>query len=250
MQVQSVKSKHERLRSSKAGSTRAQELQREVHEDCVGVIYMLDEVDKSVDAAEKNPKRFKLSQAEISERRKWVMSTRRRLETYLQDISSLPEVKDGNGDGPRVPEAEKYSLIPEESRQAEMGTSASRLDHSASNTVAGKLERSMRDENDAFIRSEGQHQAQIMAQQDTELDVLSHHVVRIGELGREMGQELDSQGQLLDEFGEEMEVTGTRLAAAQRKVQYVLDKAGTKGQLLIILVLVVVLVILIFLAIA
>ena len=36
--------------------------------------------------------------------------------------------------------------------------------------------------------------------QDQELDDLSSHVVRIGELGKEMGQELHVQGQLLDEL--------------------------------------------------
>ena len=36
--------------------------------------------------------------------------------------------------------------------------------------------------------------------QDDELDHLSSHVVRIGELGKEMGQELHLQGQLLDEL--------------------------------------------------
>lgn len=55
--------------------------------------------------------------------------------------------------------------------------------------------------------------------------------------------------QLLDELDAEIEGTSTRLAAAQKKVQYVLDKAGTKGQFLIILFLIVVLVVLIVLAI-
>jgi syntaxin 6 len=65
-----------------------------------------------------------------------------------------------------------------------------------------------------------------------------------------MGQELGTQGQLLDDLGYEMDVTQTRLAAAQKKVQYVLEKAGSRGQLIIIAVLVVVLVVLIFLAIS
>ncbi len=35
-------------------------------------------------------------------------------------------------------------------------------------------------------------------------------MLRIGELGKEMGQELDAQGELLDEFGYEMVGTQTR----------------------------------------
>lgn len=40
-------------------------------------------------------------------------------------------------------------------------------------------------------------------------------MVRIGELGKEMGQELHMQGQMLDELDQEIEGTSTRIAAAQ-----------------------------------
>ena len=215
-----------------AGSARASDLQQEIQEDSVGLLYMLDEVDRSIDAAEKNPKRFKLSQAEISERRKWVLSTRRQVESCSETFK--------NTESQRNMEINSTSYT-----NTTLGG-----DRKGPSTATQRLEDAVRDENNAFIRSEGQQQAQLMAQQDAELDVLSQHVVRIGDLGREMGQELESQGQLLDEFGGEMDVTGTRLAAAQKKVQYVLDKAGSKGQIMIIAVLVIALVILVFLAIA
>lgn len=56
--------------------------------------------------------------------------------------------------------------------------------------------------------------------------------------------------QLLDEFDEELDGTTTRLAAAQKKVQAVLDRAGSKGQLAIIGFLIVLLVLLVVLAIS
>ena len=56
--------------------------------------------------------------------------------------------------------------------------------------------------------------------------------------------------QLLEELDTEIDATSTRLAAAQRKVQHVLDRAGLKGQLGIIAVLVVLLVILVVIALA
>lgn len=51
--------------------------------------------------------------------------------------------------------------------------------------------------------------------QDEDLEQLSTHVVRIGELGKEMGQELHLQGQLLDELDAEIDGTSTRIQAAQ-----------------------------------
>ncbi len=39
----------------------------------------VDEMEKAVDVAEKNMARFGLTQAEISNRRKWVMQTRKKV---------------------------------------------------------------------------------------------------------------------------------------------------------------------------
>ena len=208
---------YEKLRAAPANSAKWRSLDDEVQEECHSLKYMINELDKAIDNAERNPDRFKLSQAELSDRRKWIMSTRRQVE--------------GVSDGTLPP---KQAAAPAP----------------APTTATAKLAAAVHEENEGFIRSEGDRQQQIMAVQDNELDVLSHHVVRIGELGREMGQELDTQGQLLDDLGMEMDGTQTRLAAAQKKVQYVLEKAGSRGQLIIIAVLVVVLVVLIFLAIA
>ena len=54
-------------------------LQAELEDDCQSLEYMVAEIDKSIDAAERNPQRFNLSQQELSDRRKWVMATRRQL---------------------------------------------------------------------------------------------------------------------------------------------------------------------------
>lgn len=211
MQLTALLAKFETFSATRPNTEAWRTLDDEIQEESHNLQYMIDEIDRSIDAAEKNPKRFLLTQAEISDRRKWLMKSRRQIEAIIN--GNLPSKKQHLG-------------------------------------VEEKLANAVEDENNDFIQSEGERQQLLMAQQDQELDVLNQHVVRIGELGREMGQELDSQGQLLDDLGEEMEGTQTRLAAAQRKVQYVLDKAGTKGQLLIIAFLVVVLVVLIFLAIA
>jgi syntaxin of plants SYP6 len=231
VQLRTLTTKYEKLKATETGSPKSRALQQEVQEDCAGLEYMLSEIDKSVDAAERNPQRFRLTQAELSERRKWIISTRKKVEAIAE--GRLPTRREDDAG------AAANSRLLGPSTGATSASSAS-----------GKLAAAVQEENDSFIRSEGEQQAQLLAQQDADLDVLSHHVVRIGELGREMGQELDSQGQLLDELGTEMDVTSTRLAAAHKKVQYVLDRAGSKGQLCIIIVLVVVLVVLIFLAIA
>lgn len=192
-------------------------VQQEIEEDCQSLEYMVAEIDKSIDAAERNPKRFNLSQAELSDRRKWIMGTRRQLSGVTSGLSGSASSA-SSGRGPA--------------------------------DAAGRLAAAVNEENDHFIRSEGDRQQTMMQRQDEDLDQLSHHVVRIGELGKEMGQELHSQGQLLDELDQEIDGTSTRLAAAQKKVEYVLKKAGAKGQLAIIGFLILVLIILVFLVVA
>lgn len=181
----------------------------ELKDDVEGLRYMLQEIKRSVDTASKNPNRFRLTNAEIQDRKAWMEHVGQRVEQLSSNIWTMSQ----------------------RSRVSPYGET--------------------RDiENDRFIETEMSHQEQIVARQDQDLDVLGDHVLRIGELGREMGQELDAQGQLLDDFGYEMQGTQTRLAAAQRKVQYVLDRAGVKGQLAIIAILVVVLVVLMVLIIS
>jgi len=177
---------------------------------------MINEIKRSIDAAEKNPSRFKLTKTEVENRKQWMYGVKARTDAILQDLTSTRR------------------------GATEMSTAS----------TTGKLTSAMKDENDRFINTEMAQQEVIMRRQDEDLDQLGEHVLRIGELGREMGQELDAQGQILDEMGYEIEGTQTRLAAAQKKVQYVLDRAGPKGQLIIVAILVVLLVILIVLTIS
>ena len=182
---------------------------------------MLGEIKKSVDTASRNPNRFKLTNVEIQGRRGWMDAAGRRVETLRSQVWALVRVNTG----------------------ANEFTSTSASGANVGGKTGMKTNTATTNANmDSFIVSETAQQQRMIDRQDEELDVLGAHVLRIGELGKEMGQELDAQGELLDEFGYEMMGTQTRLAAAQRKVQHVLDRAGVKGQLAIIAVLVVVLV--------
>lgn len=213
MQLKSVERKQRKYLQTKGQNTF---LRSELEDDCQGLEYMINEIKRSIDAAEKNPSRFKLTKTEVENRKQWMYGVKARTDAILQDLTSTRH------------------------GATEMSTAS----------TTGKLTSAMKDENDRFINTEMAQQEVIMRRQDEDLDQLGEHVLRIGELGREMGQELDAQGQILDEMGYEIEGTQTRLAAAQKKVQYVLDRAGPKGQLIIVAILVVLLVILIVLTIS
>jgi SYP6 family syntaxin len=240
-----------KFRKTKAAEDQHQRTRslNELQDDVEGLKYMLGEIKKSVDTASRNPNRFKLTNVEIQGRRQWMDDTGQRVELLRSQVWQLARV---NG----VSTHSSVTIGARENRTtvtgiadvaAGAGTGPSTSGKTRRPDSAGRKANSMAP--DSFVTSETRQQQQMMHNQDEELDVLGEHVLRIGELGKEMGQELDAQGELLDEFGYEMMGTQTRLAAAQRKVQHVLDRAGTKGQLVIIAVLVVVLVVLLLMVI-
>ena len=89
----------------------------------------MEEIDKSIDAAERNPQRFNLSQQELSDRRKWVMSTRRQMGSLSSGLSAA-----ANGSALAV----------------------------ADSTPTGRLAAAVHEENDRFIHSEGDRQQMLM----------------------------------------------------------------------------------------
>ena len=101
-----------------------------------------------------------------------------------------------------------------------------------------------RKSDDAFLGRADGAAAQVLARQDAQLDDLGAAVSRIGEVGLAIHGELQAQGEMLDQLGEDVDTTAARLAAAQAKVQAVLARAGVRGQLAIIAGLVVALVVL------
>jgi syntaxin of plants SYP6 len=84
--------------------------------------------------------------------------------------------------------------------------------------------------------------------QDDELDELGTAVTRIGQVGLQIHEELGQQAVLLDELDEDVEGTQNRLAAAQKKIATVLERAGLRTQLCLLVFLIVLLVILCLIA--
>lgn len=67
-------------------------------------------------------------------------------------------------------------------------------------------------------------------------------------MGLQIHDELQTQNVMLEQLDEDVEQTTSRLAAAQKKINTVLQKAGLRGQLMIIGILLVLLVVLVLIA--
>lgn len=134
----------------------------------------LDEIDKSIDAAEKNPQRFKLSQQEISDRRKWVMSTRRQVRAAECDTPTAQPAAAvlvrGRCNSPHgyprlrrcVSPRSAHALSAAVQIETVRGTLEAGTSAAAPSTAASKLAAAAREENDNFIRTQGDHQQLLM----------------------------------------------------------------------------------------
>ena len=110
-----------------------------------------------------------------------------------------------------------------------------------------KLDEAIAEENSKFIEGQDAAQLQILARQDAELDALGRSVAVLGDMGKTMGAELAAHGQMLEDLDDEVTRTDTRLSAARRKVDSLVQKSKDNCMTILIWVLLAVLAVLIIL---
>lgn len=200
-------------------SATTEQLGRELEDKCVSILWQVDELDNAVKMSERDLDRFKLTPAEVAERRRWVEATRAGALDMQRRLREARKQATSKGD-------------------VEMGDLADPL---------SRLRKQKERENEAFVGSQEQEQHLILARQDEDLEALGKQVGRIGEIGLAIGEELKQQSGILDQVGDDMDGTQSRLKMAQRKVQEIMRKTSGKAQCYIIIALCVVLAVLMLL---
>lgn len=105
-------------------------------------------------------------------------------------------------------------------------------------------------ENEEFLSNQKMEQEMVIRRQDEELEHMEKAVSRIGNVGLTIHGELRSQEDLLKTLDEDVDITGSRLKAAQLKIQEVMKRSGGNCQVCVIVGLSVVLLVLIVVAVA
>lgn len=148
------------------------------------------------------------------------------LECDVQDLSDAIEVA--------RKDRERFGLSQHEiaSRQNFVTDMQRNLAALRRKSVVGAPSRSRVDEvrraNDAFIGDEMRQQEILMEHQDVQLGELANAVERIGIMGRDMHQELEVQGQMLDELGGEMDNTFSRVKVVRKKLNDFIEETGPR----------------------
>ncbi|KAF3612148.1 hypothetical protein DY000_02047275 [Brassica cretica] len=188
----------------------------------------VDELEKAITVAAKDPALYGIDQAELELRRRWTSNAR----TQVRNVKTGVLAGKGNAG---VGNASEVRL---ELMRMPNSNEANRYDQ-----YGGR-------DDDGFVQSESDRQMLLIKQQDEELDELSKSVERIGGVGLTIHDELVAQERIIDELGTEMDSTKNRLDFVQKKVGMVMKKAGAKGQMMMIcflLVLFIILFVLVFL---
>ncbi|CAN6816890.1 unnamed protein product [Brassica oleracea] len=195
---------------------------KELLANCGSIEWQVDELEKAVAVAAKDPALYGIDDAELERRRRWTSNAR----------TQVRNVKTGVLAGKGSAGAGNASEVRRELMRMPNSSEASRYDQ-----YGGR-------DDDGFVQSESDRQMLLIKQQDEELDELSKSVERIGGVGLTIHDELVAQERIIDELGTEMDSTKNRLDFVQKKVGMVMKKAGAKGQMMMICFLLVLFIIL------
>ncbi|KAF4094441.1 hypothetical protein AMELA_G00015020 [Ameiurus melas] len=175
----------------------------------------LEDLQETISIVQSNPSKFRLCENELQERREFVEQTQMK-----QQLSSPSAVA----------QAEKKN------RQALLDTQRN----------AG-LDPHLVSANSRYIQEQQEQQQLIVQEQDEQLELVSGSIRVLKDMSDRIGDELDEQAVMLEEFSEEMEQTGSRMDSVLKKLEKVSHMTSSRrqwcaiGALLIILIIVLIL---------
>ncbi|KAL8248054.1 hypothetical protein R6Q59_009270 [Mikania micrantha] len=198
-----------------AASGEQSRLTKELLSNCESIEWQVDELEKAISVASRDPSLYGINEVELEKRRKWSSTAR------IQVANIKKAVSTSSFGGMR----QELMRMPKTHHQ----------DRNAPYIAI---------DNDDFISSESDRQMLLIKQQDEELDELSASVERIGSVGLTIHDELIAQEKIIEELGSEMDSTSNRLDFVQKKVAVVMKKVSAKGQMMMILFLIVLFIVL------
>lgn len=197
----------------------------EVRNSIRSIEWDLEDLEQTIKIAEANPHKFRLDYAELESRKQFIRDTRALVKKITDHLNS-DAVKS------RLESLKRKSLL-SSAREKKPRGRYSRLDE--------ELERSNQD----YIDNQLHQQQMVMARQDEQLDRVGTSVITLKRMGETIGDELDEQQVMLEEFENEMERTDSRLKSLTSRVEKAIRKSGDRCQIITILVLVIILIIVI-----
>ncbi|KAK2869087.1 hypothetical protein Q7C36_000958 [Tachysurus vachellii] len=164
--------------------------------------------------ANSNPRKFNLDSTELNKRKAFITNTRQTVKDMKDQMAN-----------------QAMSLSDKKSRQTLMGEGGSRGPiWQPGGDKYTRLDRELQSANSQFI-DEQQSQQQLMAeQQDEQLELVSGTIGVLKNMSERIGQELDEQAVMLDDFSHEMDNTQSRLDNMMKKLAKVSHMTSDRRQ--------------------
>ncbi|KAG6607608.1 Syntaxin-61, partial [Cucurbita argyrosperma subsp. sororia] len=184
------------------------QLTKELLAACESIEWQVDELDKAIAVAARDPSWYGIDDAELERRRRWTSTARTQVGNVKKVVGAGKE-QAGTASSNGMRRELMRLPNPHETDRSNLYTA-----HQA---------------NDDFITSESDRQLLLIKRQDEELDELSASVERIGGVGLTIHEELKLQDKIIDDLGNEMDSTSNRLDFVQKKVAVAHEEGQRQG---------------------
>lgn len=194
----------------------------------------LDDLEETIGIVEKNPKKFSIELAEIRERRSFIDRTKSAVRSIKDHLSRSLRNLGSSSSSSRGDVGIRQALL--------SGHGSDRLQNKYT-----QLDSEVESYNDRFIEDAQSRQKLIINDQDDQLDKIGSSVRVLKDMSHQIGNELDEQSIMLDEFAKEMDVTDSKLDHVMKKMAKTLHMTSDRRQWIVIVVLLVIMLIVIIL---
>ncbi|XP_071544039.1 syntaxin-6 isoform X1 [Panulirus ornatus] len=180
----------------------------------------LEDLEETIGIVEKNPRKFKIDGGELATRRTFIEHTKDEVKSMKERLNF--NKKDRDVTARQVPEAvapvDDNSPLKMPQVVTHGATRYSRLVNEADSP------------NSEFIERTLVQQEMIMNQQDEQLDQIASSMGTLKNMSRQIGQEVDEQAVMLDDFGHEMENTQSKMENTLSKMAKVMHLSNDRRQ--------------------
>ncbi|KAJ3614525.1 hypothetical protein NHX12_018097 [Muraenolepis orangiensis] len=166
----------------------------------------LEDLSETISIVESNPRKFRLPEDELQERRSFVEQSRLAVQEMKEQLSSPSAVV----------QAEKKN------RQALLAPSGPER--------STGLEAHLVSANSKYIQEQQEQQQLIVQEQDEQLELVSGSIRVLKDMSGRIGDELDDQAVMLGDFGDEMDQTSSRMDSVLKKLEKVSHMTSSRRQ--------------------
>ncbi|XP_067894030.1 syntaxin-6-like isoform X2 [Heterodontus francisci] len=191
----------------------------------------LEDLDETISIVETNPRKFNLDPAELSKRKAFITSTKQIVKEMKDHMSSS-----------------SVQVLEQKNRQALLSTRG-RQGLSSTSDKYSRLDQELQAVNSQFIEDQHVQQQLITEQQDDQLVLVSGSIGVLKNMSQKIGNELDEQAIMLDEFSYELDSTQSRLDNIMKKLAKVSHMTSDRRQwcgIIVLLIILIVVLILLF----